>query len=269
MNLLRSLRGVFAVFRESRRFSKFDCSPTWYLRFYYSGRLARFIGKAEAEEIVPLRYRGRIVRFPVTPVYCGALSGVFVDDEYNLDDLLNSPVQRVLDLGANVGMAAIVLQCQFPEASFLLVEPDPRNLLRLGKAVELNNMSASIVPAAVDWLPGTMTLRMGDNPTCSALQTSMMHDYRDGIEVACLTVAELLDRVGWDTVDLVKIDVEGAEEAILTRNNTWLERARAVVLEIHPTCSPAVIAASLAEYGFTLRRHGHGREPVYFAGRKG
>ena len=127
-------------------------------------------------------------------------------------------------------MAAAVLASQFPEAQFLLVEPDPRNLDRLVKTVRWNSLPAVIVGSAVASSAGRLHLRIGQDPTCSALETSAMHVLLDTVEVDVCTVEQLLARAGWDAVDLVKIDIEGTEEELLTKNNDWLARTHALVL---------------------------------------
>jgi FkbM family methyltransferase len=195
------------------------------------------------------------------------LKGIFLDDEYALAEVLDRPPHRILDLGANIGMAAAALAAQFPQARFVLVEPDPRNLERLAKTVRWNALTADIVRAAVASSAGRLRLRTGHNPTCSALETSAMHALPDAVEVAVCTVEQLLARAGWDAVDLVKIDIEGTEEELLTRNNAWLARTHALVLEIHPACGPDRIARALDGFGLQLRRHRSGREPVYVATR--
>jgi FkbM family methyltransferase len=199
--------------------------------------------------------------------YAGALKGIFLDDEYALAEVLEAAPRRILDLGANIGMAAIVLAAQFPEAQFLLVEPDPRNLERLQNTLRWNGLAADVVGSAVAPSAGRLRLRIGQDPTCSALETSTMHVLPDSVEVDVCTVDELLFRAGWDGVDLVKIDIEGTEEELLTKNNAWLARTQALVVEIHPACSVEKITSVLDGFGLRLRRHRRGREPVYVATR--
>jgi FkbM family methyltransferase len=268
MKLTRRLYGLKNVLSTSRHFARFDLSPWWYSRFYYEGRIDHLRGRT-AEETVSLSYRGRGLRFPLTPVYLGAMRGVFLDDEYSLIDHLPAQPSRILDLGANIGMAAGALSAQFADASFVLVEPDPRNVDRLRRTVRWNGLSATVIAAAVGDEAGELVLRTGDDPTCSTLEQTELHDHdRAGdVTVRVMTVDEILAEAGWDQVDLVKIDIEGMEEALLTRNAAWLATTGAIVMEIHPVCSEDVIRSALAGYGFELRRHGDGQEPVYLATR--
>jgi Methyltransferase FkbM domain len=133
--------------------------------------------------------------------------------------------------------------------------------------VRWNGLAAEIVRSAVAPSASRLRLRIGQDPTCSALETSTMHILPDTVEVDVCTVDGLLSRAGWEAVDLVKIDIEGTEEELLTRNNAWLARTQALVLEIHPACRVERIASVLDGFGLRLRRHRRGREPVYVATR--
>jgi hypothetical protein len=76
---------------------------------------------------------------------------------------------------------------------------------------------------------------------------------------------QILQRLGWRAVDLLKVDIEGAEESLFSESPHWLSMIGAIVLEIHPNTTPERIQAFLAPYGFHLRRQCYGREPVFFA----
>ena len=267
MNLISSLTTLGDVVVETRSFHRLGLPLSWYFRFHYTGRWYDRRHRPAPEAIAELSYRHTTLRFALTPAYAGALKGIFLDDEYALEHVLQPPPRRILDLGANIGMAAGALAAQFPDAAFLLVEPDPRNLERLKKTVDWNGLNASIVRSAVAATPRRLRLRVGDNPTCSALETSAMHALPDTVEVDVMTVDDLLRHAGWDAVDLVKIDIEGTEEELLTESNAWLARTGALILEIHPACNPERIASALGEFGLQLHRHGNGREPVYLATR--
>jgi FkbM family methyltransferase len=151
----------------------------------------------------------------------------------------------------------------------IFFEPDPRNLPILASNLEANAVPAKIIPMAAGPRPGRLKLRFGDDPTCSALESSQMHQLTETTEVEVTTVPVLLAGAGWDFVDLVKIDIEGSEEELLSIDNGWLSKVGALLLEIHPNTTPERIGSFLNPHGFTLRRHGRGREPVYFATREG
>ena len=148
-----------------------------------------------------------------------------------------------------------------------MVEPDPRNLPLLKTNLRLNDVSSTVIAGAIGPAAGKLKLRFGDNPTCSSMTGTGMHDLADSVEVDVTTIPEVMVKAGWKEIDLLKIDIEGAEEELLARNNEWLAHVGAIILEIHPNTSAERLNVHLARYGFNLRRYGSGREPVYFARR--
>ncbi len=267
MSFASSWSAFRQVWREDRELARLGPSRGCLLSLHYRGRVEARLGRAA--KVVSLRFWhfSRPLELRLSSPYLGAFKGVFLDVEYDGTGLFESPPRRILDLGANIGMGSLSLACQFPVAEFLCVEPDPRNLALLETNLHVNLLDAEIVAAAVGAAPGKLKLRFDVDPTCSALETSPMHDLSNATEVQVMTVPDLLAKKGWETVDLVKIDIEGTEEQLLSSHNEWLTRAGAILLEIHPNTTPEAIASYLAPFGFHLERIGHGREPVYFASR--
>jgi FkbM family methyltransferase len=200
--------------------------------------------------------------------YKGSFMGVFKDKEYDCAAQLEQAPQRILDLGGNIGFGSVFFSRIFPEAKFAVVEPDPRNVPLLRKNLGLNQVSATVIEGAIGSAQGTLTLRYGTNPTCSSLDGTGMHDLSNTVEVAVTTVPKVMEQAGWDHVDLVKIDIEGAEEDLLANDNQWLAKVGAIIMEVHPNTTVERLNGHLAPFGFTLTRFGGGREPVYFAKKK-
>jgi FkbM family methyltransferase len=46
-------------------------------------------------------------------------------------------------------------------------------------------------------------------------------------------VNSLVDSLGWDRVDFVKMDIEGAEREVLRRNTRWTLRVHSIKVEAH------------------------------------
>jgi FkbM family methyltransferase len=54
-------------------------------------------------------------------------------------------------------------------------------------------------------------------------------------------------------IDLLKMDIEGAEQAVLRRNTEWAERVRAIKVATHPPYSLEECAEDLRALGFETR----------------
>jgi FkbM family methyltransferase len=209
--------------------------------------------------------RGRRVEFDLTDRYLGAFKGVYIDREYDCAAQLPSAPRRILDLGGNIGFGSVFLAGLFPGADIGVVEPDPRNLPLLRRNLALNAVAATVIAGAIGPEAGMLELRFGRDPTCSSLAGTGMHDLSEGVNVMLTTVPEVLRALGWDQVDLLKIDIEGAEDDLLARHNAWLGQVGAILMEIHPNTTAERLNRHLAPHGFFLERFGSGREPVFLA----
>ena len=74
------------------------------------------------------------------------------------------------------------------------------------------------------------------------------------IVVDQVTVPDVLDRLGWPVVDLLKIDIEGYERVLFSRRNAWLNRVTRIIGEAHGHVGYGIeqVRADLAPFGFTV-----------------
>jgi FkbM family methyltransferase len=114
----------------------------------------------------------------------------------------------ILDLGANVGFATLFFHRRFPEARIVAVEADPATYRRLVRNVG-SLPRVTTVHAAITGSDGPVTFY----PSAESIGSSMFP--RDGaaatVSVAGLSIATLMQQHHLDSVDLLKLDIEGAE----------------------------------------------------------
>lgn len=169
---------------------------------------------------------------------------------------------RILDLGAYVGYAAVFLARRFPQAELLCVEPTPDSfrLLCLNtmpyRRISRRRVAAWHHPARL----GVAARYYGDWGT--QLQDQLPEEQR---RIEALDVPGLLREAGWDQVDLVKCDIEGAETAVFADPlASWLHRLDTVAIETHEAIAPGSAAVVEACFPGTLfRRTTHGETTVY------
>lgn len=270
MNLLLSIK-TFLSYAWSD-FLKLPLSPRLpqfpsYILSYIDGRLAARRGKKSKARSFTFRLNCRIT-VSMEPEHFGMSKGILIDREYFDLPLADEP-KRILDLGANIGMGLIALHDQFPQADFAGVEADPRNFPLLLTNLSANNIKASLLSAAVFGEPDILSLRIGSSSTCSTLiDGTLLHStITDTVDIPCLTMPQVLEWLGWPCIDLLKVDIEGAEESLFSHSSNWLHNVQSIVLEIHPNTTPEKIQNLLSPFGFRLRRHSFGNEPVFFADR--
>lgn len=161
---------------------------------------------------------------------------------------------RAWDVGACFGYHTL-LMCKLCGAkNVVAIEPDPNNLLRLAGNLRRNNFrSASIVSAAVGASPGTLFLRRHwDDPGQSVVESS------GEIEVEVTTLDILLHENA--PPDLIKVDIEGAEDLMLLGANRLLKEVRpAWILELHGERGQGAVEL-LRSHGYDCRAFGKGHE---------
>lgn len=133
---------------------------------------------------------------------------------YPLPPRLPLTVETVLDVGANIGAAALYFHSHFPQARLLCVEPSPL-------AFPLLQRNLEALPQAT-LLPYGLAAQAGERPlyrgTLSTLQGSLApsHETRSESDFVTLkTVRTMLVEGGVQHVDLLKLDTEGCEVEIL------------------------------------------------------
>lgn len=139
-------------------------------------------------------------------------------------------VQTVIDLGANAGFATLLFASRYPLGSIAALEPAPDTFARLVRNVgHLRNVTTMPLAAGQ---PGSIVFDLGVPSTERRGQSRSIAGY----EIARVGLSEILARLGWDEVDLLKIDIEGDEFALLA--DPSIERARVIVGELHAAGAP-------------------------------
>ena len=161
------------------------------------------------------------LRFTV-PDYAAmrVLGEVFVKREYAIE--LDSPPATVVDLGASTGASSLFFRCRYPEARIVAVEASPAlvELLRSNTSeLDVEVRHAAVAPAA-----GTATFFEADESWAGSTTIRV----GTPVEVPAITLDELLDK----PVDLVKMDLEGAEFDVLPAARR-LTQMRALICELH------------------------------------
>jgi FkbM family methyltransferase len=175
----------------------------------------------------PVRFRG---------IDEQALHEVLVDREYAfLTNRLSAiPEPTILDIGAHIGTFAIWVLSINSSARILSVEADPKT----HGVAELN--VATFTERGADWQVIHCAAADEDGKVLhlSDAGPSMSHaiDPHGTVEVHGKSLTCLLDRIAPDgaSVDLVKIDIEGSEEAFLCADPDALKRVKSLVIELHP-----------------------------------
>jgi FkbM family methyltransferase len=162
-----------------------------------------------------------------------AIRQVFVRHEYRwLHHLQN--IQTIVDIGANIGAAAVAFLHQFPKARLIAVEPAAGNFAVLQQNLAPFADRAVAVHAAVWPTPARLQLHGGFRDSLDwSFQVRPAQDISAEPSVEGITIPQLLEQQRIDGIDLLKIDIEGAEGELFRGDTSWLTRVRHLCIELH------------------------------------
>lgn len=154
-------------------------------------------------------------------------------------NLVNEPLKLIVDCGAHCGhfsiLADICFQNKFgveniQDTRYLLIEPNPHLLPVLQKNINDTNLTSrsQIIAGLLGSQNGYDTLWINPKNYLSAsLQPS-----KDA-KPHKIQYIDLLNIIGDRTIDLIKIDIEGAEYNFVKENIKLLQKANLIFLELH------------------------------------
>ncbi|MCW2958917.1 MAG: methyltransferase FkbM family [Solirubrobacterales bacterium] len=158
------------------------------------------------------------------------LNDMWIVDEIFVQGVYEPPVEvlarvgdapRVLDVGGHAGLFALFALGRWPAATVMSLEPNPGNAAVLDRSLRTGGLERrwTLRREAAGVAPGRA--RVGGPSFLSRLG-------EEGTEVAVVDALTMLDHV-----DLAKIDVEGAERALLEDPRLADAGVCALVLELH------------------------------------
>ncbi|MBP7745657.1 MAG: FkbM family methyltransferase [Phycisphaerae bacterium] len=159
------------------------------------------------------------------------------------------PRPRVLDCGSHVGLSVLRFKRIAPDCRVTAFEPDATVLELLTRNIQENRLTdVEVVPAALAGVGGTARF-VADGADGGALAHG---DYAPP-SAAVVPTVRLADYLG-EPVDLLKMNIEGAEWDVLQAAADRLQNVRQMVIEYHgfPECGQKLhaILRLLDECGF-------------------
>jgi FkbM family methyltransferase len=155
----------------------------------------------------------------------------------------------IFDIGAHHGESVAFLKLLFPKASIYSFEPDPNSFDVLSKSIRAGvsyfNLALSDVDGTTSFFQNKIShtnsllkVNLTSRDSIGIANATAENDtkYFDGFNVEVQVVATTLDSFTKQhsiaTIDLLKIDVQGAESRVLAGGKETLMRTKAVILEI-------------------------------------
>ncbi len=174
------------------------------------------------------------------------LREILVDREY---DLVGGDPRTILDLGSHIGVSILYFHARWPKARIVGVEPDPATFALLEENVS-SLKGVEVVNVAVAGEDGTASFYRARDSWNSSLTPQGGHGT---ITVKTCTVPSLASRMGMSQIDLLKVDVEGAEEQVL--GDIGGLEVNGIVAELHEDLmsgTPDAVFSCLEDFDITV-----------------
>lgn len=183
---------------------------------------------------------------------------IFLEGEYEFS--YGEEIRTIIDAGANIGLAGVFYSLLYPEAKVICIEPEKENFnLLLKNTRGFKNIVA--VNAGVwnknDILQIEASERFGE---WGFRLSERGGDDRNGC-VKTFTIAKLMGVYGLSHLDVLKIDIEGAEKEVFLEGEVenWINSCRYIVIEMHEFLHPGIkeqilqkIASTISSRSFQL-----------------
>lgn len=156
----------------------------------------------------------------------GTMISSLSDEYHHLRKIVGETLSIVVDVGANIGQFSAAINYWFPMARVISIEADPQTYVTLVRNSQLTenqniNLAISDKKEKIDFYRGDLSV------TSSLIKT---HANQNSIKINADTLDAVLAPL--DKIDLIKIDVEGAELNALRGAQHSLSRCTYLLLEV-------------------------------------
>lgn len=174
---------------------------------------------------------------------------VFMNIRYEID--LPTAPKTIIDGGSNVGYASVFYAKKYPQAHILAVEPDSSNF----EMIEKNTLRYPNIDKIKSAIWGNSTWLKISNPDAQkwAIEVEETKS-NDENAFQAFSISDLISKMGWESVDLLKLDIEGSEMSVFEEGyEEWLPKVKLLIIELHERMRPgctAVFETAINKYNF-------------------
>ncbi len=171
---------------------------------------------------------------------------IFLDEIYKFKCESAEPL--ILDGGANIGLSIIYFRKIFPNSSILAFEPDPEIFRLLKKNLESNNILGVDLRNEAIWTEDKELSFCSDGADGGRVEAS------SPLKVSGVDIKRV---IGDKRFAFLKLDIEGAESAVIPHLKSKLEQFHKIFLEYHSRIgmkqNVGEVLSVLNDAGFRLR----------------
>ncbi|MEI6731236.1 MAG: FkbM family methyltransferase [archaeon] len=175
------------------------------------------------------RLESLLIRKGTTDEY--TLVKIFLKREYNLK--VPFKPRFIVDAGANNGYSSLFFAMKYPWAKIVSIEPEESNYQVLVKNTSrIKNIAP--IRAGIWYKPGNLKLANKDMGRKKDSFQVIPAKSSERDKIPAITINQILKRFGKREIDILKIDIEGAEKELFAHNYTsWISKVNCIIIETH------------------------------------
>lgn len=173
-------------------------------------------------------------------IFWAGLKGSWESAELQFWYQAAASASHVLDVGANTGIYTLLAKTANPQATVAAFEPVQRVHQRLQQAIATSGLQVLALPLAASDRNGTAVIfdNLANEHTTSvtvqhepdSADPMFRNNQPDTVQIQTQRLDDWLAAAGWPLVDLIKIDVESHEPAVLAGLGSWLAQHRPTLM---------------------------------------
>lgn len=181
---------------------------------------------------------------------------VILRNEYKLNLSFNP--YTIIDCGANIGLSSISFTNQFPGAKIIAIEPSEQNFQLLCENVKPYKDIKAVYGAV--WHKDTELNIVDTGRGTNAFIVQETNEPDSSANIKAISIASIMKKEGWKTIDILKIDIEGSEKEIFSYGyKDWLPLTKVLIVETHDrfrSGSSRALFKAVSDYNFDCTIHG-------------
>lgn len=221
-----------------------------WIKYYHRGM---FFKPHFSRELIVIKYKSKECQNTINISFRKNHSDIYILREnfvsniydFNFEKYIPEGVKTIIDLGANIGLSSLYFQYRFPKAQITCVEPVQDNIDVLNQNCKQNQFNWDIVKGAIQAEDGMVILHPNEWWSSSTVteKVANLRENKDGRlekilkmpteDVNAYSLDSIMSMSKMDQIDILKMDIEGAEEETILDAGEWIKHVKILIVEIH------------------------------------
>ncbi|MCD4811845.1 FkbM family methyltransferase [bacterium] len=161
---------------------------------------------------------------------------IFTNNCYSFETDKEDPL--IIDVGAHIGLSILYFKREYPNSRIVAFEPNPITVQVLNENIFNNNLDDIEIHESAIWVEDGIKKMYIDNTEQDRYSVASFNKncWNGTVKSKLISVkTERLDKYVNQDIDLLKLDIEGAEQRVLKSIKRYFCNIKNIIFEYHPT----------------------------------